>query len=54
MIYKLLGKEPGDILHATSAVNYIALTKGASLLRVHDVKEAADIIKIYNQIQKVS
>jgi dihydropteroate synthase len=54
MIYRLLGKDPDDVLHATSAVNYIALTKGASILRVHDVKEAADIIKIYNQIQKSS
>lgn len=54
MIYRLLGKDPDDVLHATSAVNYIALSKGASILRVHDVKEAADIIKIYNQIQKSS
>lgn len=51
MIYKLLDKGPSDVLHATSALNLTALLNGASILRVHDVKEAAEIIKIYNKLR---
>ncbi len=45
MIYKPLGVEPADALSGTVAANTIALMKGASILRVHDVKAAADTIK---------
>ena len=44
MIYKLLGITPDDSLNGTSILNTIALTKGANILRVHDVKEAVEHI----------
>ena len=47
MIYKLLKKDPADVLHATSALNLVALINGASILRVHDVKEACEIVRIF-------
>lgn len=46
MIYKKLGINPEDALPGTIALNAIALSKGASILRVHDVKEAVDLIKL--------
>ncbi len=45
MIYKPLGTGPDNALYGTVAANTIALIKGASILRVHDVKAAADTIK---------
>ncbi len=50
MIYKLLESTPHEALNGTSILNTIALNKGASILRVHDVKEAMECIKITNQI----
>ena len=46
MIYKLLGTTPDESLNGTTAINAIALMKGASILRVHDVKEARECINI--------
>lgn len=46
MLYKLLGKEPSETLNATTVANTIALMNGANILRVHDVKEAVEAIKI--------
>ena len=46
MIYKLLGFTPEESLNGTTALNTIALMKGASILRVHDVKEAVECCKI--------
>ena len=46
MIYKLLGTTPDHALNGTTALNTIALQKGASILRVHDVAEAVELIKI--------
>ena len=46
MIYKLLKKEASEVLNATSALHLLALSKGAHILRVHDVAEAKEIIKI--------
>lgn len=46
MIYKLLGGTPQDALNGTSVLNTISLLKGASILRVHDVKEAIEVVKI--------
>lgn len=46
MIYKLLGGTPQDALNGTSVLNTISLLKGASILRVHDVKEAIEVAKI--------
>lgn len=50
MIYKLLGREPSEVLHASSALNLLALINGASIIRVHDVKEATEIVKIYEKL----
>lgn len=46
MIYKLLGATPQDSLNGTTVLNTLALTKGANILRVHDVKEAVETVKI--------
>lgn len=46
MIYKLLGGTPQDALNGTSVLNTLSLMKGASILRVHDVKEAVEVVKI--------
>jgi dihydropteroate synthase len=46
MIYKLLATSPQEALNGTSVTNTLALQKGVSILRVHDVKEAIECIKI--------
>tara|TARA_B100002052_G_scaffold109035_1_gene100501 strand:- start:11837 stop:12682 length:846 start_codon:yes stop_codon:yes gene_type:complete len=46
MIYNLLGTTPQKALNGTSVINTIALQNGANILRVHDVKEAYECIKI--------
>lgn len=46
MIYRLLGTTPQEALNGTSVLNTIALTKGANILRVHDVREAMETIAI--------
>lgn len=48
MIFKLLGTDPAGSLNGTSVLHTIALQKGASILRVHDVKEAVETIRIVN------
>jgi len=53
MIQRVLNCEAKDALNGTTALNTIALLKGASILRVHDVKEAIDVVKIYKQIKSV-
>ncbi|MDB5226252.1 MAG: Dihydropteroate synthase [Bacteroidota bacterium] len=47
MLKKLGGTTPDDALHATNVANTMALNHGANILRVHDVKEAMECIKIY-------
>lgn len=49
MIYKLLETDPEHALNGTTAVNTLALMGGASILRVHDVKEAVEAVKIFQQ-----
>lgn len=49
MVYRLLDATPEESLNGTTALNTIALTNGASILRVHDVREAVEAIKIYRQ-----
>ena len=51
MIYNLLKINSSDALNGTSAVNTLSLMNGANILRVHDVKEALQCIKISNQIK---
>jgi len=50
MIYKLLETEPEQALNGTTAAHMAVLLKGASLLRVHDVKAAVETLKIFRQI----
>ena len=50
MIYKLLGLTPDESLNGTSVLNTIALMKGAIILRVHDVKEAVECVRIVESL----
>lgn len=50
MVYKTLGIEPQDALNGTTALNMVALQNGASILRVHDVKEANETIKLFKAL----
>ena len=50
MIYKLLKTSSEEALNGTTALHMAALINGANLLRVHDVKEANETIKLYKQI----
>lgn len=52
MIYKLLGGDPTTSLNGTTVLDTIALMKGASILRVHDVKEAVEAVKIVEAMQE--
>lgn len=49
MVYRLLDNTPEQSLNGTTALNTIALMNGADILRVHDVKEAVETVKIYRQ-----
>jgi dihydropteroate synthase len=51
MIWKTLAIKPADALNGTTALNAIALLKGADILRVHDVKEAREVIKLFTALQ---
>ncbi|MDB5025788.1 MAG: folP [Mucilaginibacter sp.] len=53
MVYRITGGTAEDALNGTTALNTIALTKGANILRVHDAKEAVEAIKIYLQCNSV-
>jgi dihydropteroate synthase len=50
MIYNLFKCTPEEALNGTSVINTIALTKGAKILRVHDVKEAVECVTLFNKI----
>lgn len=50
-IYKTLNTTPEKALNGTTVLNTIALIKGADILRVHDVKEAMDCIKLVGKLQ---
>ena len=52
MIYKLFGCTPQDALNGTTALDTIALMKGADILRVHDVREAVECCKIVTQLKQ--
>lgn len=52
MIYKTLETTPENALNGTSILNTIALTKGINILRVHDVKEAVECVKLWNTINR--
>lgn len=50
MIYKTLNTTPKEALNGTTALNTIALMKGANILRVHDVKEAVECVELVNKL----
>jgi len=52
MIYKKLDITPEDALNGTTALNTIALSKGANILRVHDVKQAVEAVKLWQAVKK--
>jgi dihydropteroate synthase len=47
MIFKALDSSAAKALNGTTALHMIALSKGANILRVHDVKEAVECVKLY-------
>lgn len=51
MLYKLLGISATEALNATTVANTIALLNGSNILRVHDVKEAVEAVKIVEQLR---
>jgi len=53
MIYKLCDTTPQEALNGTTVLNTLALTKGASILRVHDVLQAVEVITIWKQTNNV-
>ena len=50
MIFKVLGATPEQSLNGTTVLNTVALMKGASILRVHDVREAVECIQLSNRL----
>ncbi|WP_418511778.1 dihydropteroate synthase [Corallibacter sp.] len=50
MIYKTLNITPKEALNGTTVINTMALQKGASILRVHDVKEAMECVKLFSEL----
>lgn len=51
MIYKLLGNSPQEALNGTTVLNTVALMKGAHILRVHDVHEAVEAVRIVEKLR---
>ncbi|MBC7653055.1 MAG: dihydropteroate synthase, partial [Oligoflexus sp.] len=52
MIWKTLKIEPEEALNGTSILNTVALLNGANILRVHDVKEAKEVINLINHLKQ--
>ncbi|MGB3592146.1 MAG: dihydropteroate synthase [Nonlabens sp.] len=52
MIYKVLDSSPEMALNGTTALHMIALERGSSILRAHDVREAVETIKLYRQLHE--
>lgn len=52
MIYKLLETSPQEALNGTTFLNTVSLMKGAKILRVHDVKEAVECVKLFEVLQQ--
>lgn len=51
MIYRLIGGTPQEALNGTTALDTVALMKGANILRVHDVREAVEAVKIMTAVR---
>ena len=52
MIWRTLDITPAEALNGTTALNTVALMRGASILRVHDVKEAVETINLVNKTNR--
>jgi len=52
IICRTLGIKPDQALNGTTALNMVALQKGASILRVHDVREALETIRLYKELKE--
>lgn len=52
MVWRLVGGTPDTALNGTTAIHALSLTKGASILRAHDVRQAAECIKIYQKMNE--
>ena len=52
MIYKVLGATPAESLAGTVALDWECLRQGAKILRVHDVREAADTVRLFNMFSR--
>ena len=50
MIFKLFGTTPAEALNGTTAINAVSLLKGASILRVHDVRQCVETVKIVQKM----
>jgi dihydropteroate synthase len=50
MIFKLLGTTPTESLNGTTVLNTVSLMKGAHILRVHDVKQAVECVRIVQSL----
>ena len=50
MLYRTLQTSPSEVLNGTTVLNTVALMKGANILRVHDVKEAAQAIILIEKL----
>jgi dihydropteroate synthase len=50
MIYKTLGISPEEALNGSTALHMYALSKGANILRVHDITEAKETLNLYKQL----
>ncbi len=51
MIYRVLQITPEEALHGTTALHMVALSKGAHILRVHDVREARQVVKLFSLLK---
>ena len=54
MVWQLLGTSPAESLNGTSVLNTLALQQGANILRVHDVKEAVEAVKLFGKYNKMN
>ena len=54
MIHKLLGSTAEEALNGTSVINTLSLVGGADILRVHDVKEAVEAVRIFNMLRSTT
>ena len=52
MIYKTLGVTPEDSLTGTTVLNWESLRQGATILRVHDVREAVQVVRLFEEFEK--